>query len=83
MKNYVLRHKPRTIDRNGGGGGDTNGRDVDYDTIDPATRLILEKARTTRSRPVEDFRQLSNLINLSFGIGVEGGGVHRGTNIDE
>ena len=53
--------KNRTIDRNGGG-GDTNGRDVDYDTIDPATRLILEKARTTRSRPVEDFRQQANLV---------------------
>ena len=28
----------------------------DFESLDPATRLILEKARTTRSRPVEEFR---------------------------
>ena len=47
--------------QNGGGGGgrhqtatDENGF-YDLDSIDPATRLILERARQTRARPVESF----------------------------
>ena len=34
-----------------------NGNGLDeFDSIDPATRLILEKARQTRSKPILDFR---------------------------
>ncbi len=62
------------IDPNGGGGGrgrrnapDENGF-YDLDTIDPATRLILERARQTRSRPIESFGASSFLRNGSPGL---------------
>jgi hypothetical protein len=61
------------IDQNGGGGrGRRNAPDengfYDLDTIDPATRLILERARQTRSRPIESFGSSSFLRNGSPGL---------------
>jgi hypothetical protein len=60
------------IDPNGGGRGRRNAPDengfYDLDTIDPATRLILERARQTRSRPIESFGASSFLRNGSPGL---------------
>jgi hypothetical protein len=61
------------IDPNGGGGrGRRNAPDengfYDLDTIDPATRLILERARQTRSRPIESFGSSSFLRTGSPGL---------------
>jgi hypothetical protein len=41
--------------RRAGGGGPTDNGFYDLDSIDPATRLILEQARQARSRPVESY----------------------------